>query len=100
MDQNQTTWAVIKCPYCGHQYVPAEIMMPIDFIGKPNTVLRDALGKIIYQDYIEDYEPSQKETYICDSCNHQFIVEPVVTYKVRKEAEELDFQETSVSLLK
>lgn len=100
MFDTENNFPVIKCPYCGHQYVPAEIMMPIDFIGKPNTVLRDALGKIIYQDYVEDYEPSQKETYICDSCNHQFIVEPVVTYKVRKEAEELDFQETSVSLLK
>lgn len=73
--------------------------MPGDLIGKADTVIRDALGKIIYQEYNLDYEPSHIEKYFCDHCDKPFIVEPTVTYKVKKEVEELDFTERYVSLL-
>jgi len=73
--------------------------MPGDLIGKPSSVVRDALGKIIYLEFSEGEEPEQIEHYSCDSCGKPFIVEPVIIYKVRKEAEELDFTEQSVSLL-
>jgi len=43
--------------------------------------------------------PAQIEHYVCDECGKPFIVEPVITYKVRKEDEALDFSEQSVSLL-
>ena len=100
MNQNQDkTYPVIKCPHCQYGYAPAELLHPHDFMGKPNSVLRDALGKVLYQEYAEGYEPEDISTYICDGCGKQFIVEPQVTYKVRKEIEELDFSETSVSLL-
>ena len=99
MDQNKTKWAIIKCPHCGYNYVPAEIMMPSDFAGKPDSIVRDALGKIIYHEYPEDYEPSMTQTFICDGCGKQCIVEPIITYKIKKEAEEFDFSEPYVSLL-
>ncbi len=48
------------------EFTPAEIFMPGELIGKPETVLRDALGKIIYQEYDEGNEPAQVGHYICD----------------------------------
>ena len=53
----QKKWPVITCPHCGYQYAPAEIFMPGDLIGNPEQVIRDALGKIIYQEYDEESEP-------------------------------------------
>ena len=58
MEQNQKkNYPVIRCPHCGGEYTPADIFMPGDLIGKPKTVIRDALGKIIYQEY--DQKKSQ-----------------------------------------
>jgi DNA-directed RNA polymerase subunit RPC12/RpoP len=99
MEQNQKRGPVIKCPHCGYEYVPAEIFMPGDFLGKPTDLIRDPLGKFLYIEYEKDNEPSQTESYVCDSCDKPFIVEPVVSYKVKKEVEELDFTEDYVSLL-
>lgn len=99
MEQNQKKWPTIKCPHCGYEYVPSEIFLPGDFLGRPESLIRDALGKIIYLEYREGYEPLQSEQYICDSCDKPFVVEPVITYKVKKEIEELDFSKECVSLL-
>ena len=73
--------------------------MPGELIGTPENVIRDALGKIIYQEYDEENEPCQVERYICDECGKPFVVEASVTYKVKKEDEQLDFSEQYVSLL-
>lgn len=96
---DQKIYPVIKCPHCGFGYAPAEVMMPSDFLGKPESVIRDALGKVLYQEYEEGYEPGMSENYICDNCDKPFIIEPIITYKVKKEAEELDFSTQTVSLL-
>ncbi len=81
------------------EFTPADIFMPGDLIGKPETVLRDALGKIIYQEYDQDDEPAQIERYICDECGKPFTVEPIITYKVKKEEEALDFSTQESSLI-
>lgn len=73
--------------------------MPGELIGKPDSVIRDALGKIIYQDFAEEDEPAQVGHYCCDECGKPFTVEPVISYKVKKEDEALDFSELSTSLL-
>ena len=100
MEQTQKkNWPIITCPHCGHQYTAADIFMPGDLIGEPKTIIRDALGKIIYQEYETDSEPVVAEKYFCDNCDKPFIVEPVTSYKVKKEVEELDFSEKFVSLL-
>lgn len=98
-DTSKKNWPIIRCPHCGYEMTPADIFMPGDLIGEPKTVIRDALGKIIYQEYDEDNEPAQVEKYFCDNCDKPFIVEPVITYRVKKEVEELDFTEKYVSLL-
>ena len=68
-------------------------------MGKPAEVVRDALGKIIYQEYDDEEMPAQIERYICDECGRPFCIEPVITYKVRKEDEANDVSELSSSLL-
>ena len=81
------------------EFAPAEIFMPGELIGKPETVLRDALGKIIYQEYDEGNEPAQVGHYVCDECGKPFIVEPVITYKVKTDEGAKDFSDLSASLL-
>lgn len=100
MEQNQKKYQVIKCPHCGYEYIPSEIFYPGDLIGgRTESLVRDALGKILYLEYAEDNKPLQSEQYICDSCDKPFVVEPVISYKVKKEIEELDFSNDTVSLL-
>ena len=37
----------IECPYCGAEYLPAEIIVPNSFFGKPTNIERDFNHKII-----------------------------------------------------
>lgn len=73
--------------------------MPGELVGVPGQIVRDALGKIIYQEYDDEDLPAQVEHYVCDECGKPFVVEPVITYKVRKEDEAVDFSDLSSSLL-
>lgn len=93
------TRVVIKCPHCGWEYLPGEIFMPGELIGKPDTVIRDALGKIIYTDYKEGEEPTLVEHFECEHCGKPFVAEAVISFKVKKEEEELDFSSPYASLL-
>lgn len=98
-EENNSKYLLIKCPYCGWEYVPAELFNPTDLEGKPEDLLKDNLGKVLYVDYHKNYSPCQVTRYICDGCGKPFVVEPTVTYKVKKEAKELDFSTTTSSLL-
>lgn len=95
----QNNWVAIKCPHCGREYLPGEIFMPGELLGRSRTIVKDALGKILYVEWEEDEEPTFTETYICDECGKEFIVEATVSFKTKAQAEELDFSDTSVSLL-
>ena len=91
---------VIKCPFCGSEYLPGEIFMPGALIGKPVEIIRDSLGKIIYEDYdVKENEPDLIEHFVCDHCEKPFVVEASITYKAKEEAPENDFQSQYVSLL-
>ena len=48
MEEGKAIWTAVKCPHCGYEHELSEILMPGDLIGRPETVIRDALGKIIY----------------------------------------------------
>jgi len=99
MKNDTKTLPIIKCPHCGWEYLPCEIYLPDYMLGRSDEVVRDPLGKIIYQDYQEGYEPDLTEHYICDNCNKPFVVEGQFTFKVKAEKAELDFSDTSASLL-
>lgn len=91
---------VIRCPFCGCEYLPGEIYMPGALIGQPDEVIRDSFGKIIYEDYYKvSHNPDMTEHFTCDHCEKPFIVEATVTYKAREEAPENDFTTKYVSLL-
>ena len=92
--------ALIKCPFCGAEYLPGEIYMPGSLIGQPDEVVKDSLGKIIYEDYYTPArEPNSIEHFTCEYCEKPFIIEATVTYKTKEEAPEKDFKEQYVSLL-
>lgn len=92
--------AVIRCPHCGAEYLPGEIYMPGDLIGQPDDVVKDAFGRILYEDYsTEDKEPHTSEHFICEYCEKPFIIEATITYKAKEEAPENDFTSQYVSLL-
>jgi hypothetical protein len=91
---------VIRCPHCGAEYLPGEVYMPGSLIGQPDEVVRDTLGKVIYEDYYkESSEPNMIEHFTCEYCNKPFIAEAVITYKTREEEPEADFSSKYVSLL-
>ena len=92
--------AVIKCPRCGAEYLPGEVFLPNAIIGQPDEVVRDSLGKIIYEDYYSvDREPCLTESFTCEYCNKPFVIEAVVSYKTKEETPEKNFKEQYVSLL-
>ena len=90
---------IIKCPHCGAQYLPAEIFLPGAFLGRPDDLVKDSLGKILYEDYREGGEPNMTEQYICDYCDKPFVIEAYITYKSVEEEPEKDFSTQYVSLL-
>ena len=91
---------VIRCPHCGSEYLPGEIYLPGSLIGQPDEVIRDSLGKIVYEDYYtKSKEPNMVEHFTCEYCEKPFIIEASVTYKTKEEAPERDFKTQYVSLI-
>lgn len=79
---------VIKCPFCGREYLPCEIYLPDYFLGKPKSIYRDGDDKI---EGILGYGMNLKEEYICDSCNTPFRV----TARVQFFVDELEDKNTT-----
>ena len=90
---------IIKCPHCSAQYLPVEIFMPGAFLGRPEDLVKDSFGKIIYEDYQIGKEPDMIERYTCDYCDKPFVVEASITYKTMTEEPEKDFSSPYVSLI-
>ena len=38
---------IIKCPFCGAEYLPSEIYIPSDFLPKFEDLTKDENGKIV-----------------------------------------------------
>ena len=51
----------IYCPNCNAEYLPSEIFLPNEFLGKAQEVERDVNGKILYH---ENGEMNVEENYI------------------------------------
>lgn len=91
--------APIRCPHCGWEYHPSEVFIPGELLGNPDSVIKDPLGKILCEDYADGDEPEFVEHFECENCGKPFIVEANLSFKSKKEEEELDFTEQYVSLL-
>lgn len=85
---------VIKCPTCGYEYLPAEIYMPNEFLGKPKNIMRDASGKIIGFD---GTKMNDTETYRCDHCDTHFEVVSTTNFVSRPTGQSSDEYVTKLS---
>ena len=90
---------IIKCPHCGAGYLAAEIYMPGAFLGRPDDLVKDSMGKILYDDYIAGEEPDFIEHFTCEYCDKPFVVEAIITYKTTAVEPEKDFSSPYVSLI-
>ena len=99
LDNTKKTHPIIRCVHCGAQYLPAEIYLPGAFLGRPDDLVKDPLGKILYEDYIAGQEPDMMEHFTCEYCDKPFVIEATVAYKTMAEEPERDFQNQYVSLL-
>lgn len=77
---------IIKCPYCGAEYTPAEIYIPKDFFSD-EVVVKDDKGKI---QLVTNSLLNTKETYCCDNCLKEFSVNAEVSFTVEEVKDEFD----------
>jgi len=84
---------VIKCPTCGYEYLPAEIYLPNDFLGKPYNIIRDSSGKIIGYD---GNKMNDVETYLCDNCLSEFEVTSTTNFVSKKIGVDTPYHETKL----
>ena len=62
---------LIICPYCGAEYLPAEIFYPDEFLGTPKNIEKDAKGKI---QFYGGQNAKLTESYTCDYCKRKMYV--------------------------
>lgn len=68
---------VIKCPHCGAEYLPAEIFLPNNLLGKPYGIEKDDNGHI---EFFFGDDMDLNEVYRCDFCNKKFNVEMSIKF--------------------
>ena len=85
---------VIKCSQCGYEYLPAEIYLPNEFLGKPKSVMKDVNGKIIGFDGIK---MNDTETYKCDNCDTLFEVVSTTYFTTKPVGQSSDEYVTKLS---
>lgn len=66
------TKGIIKCPYCGAEYMPSEVYFPEDLLDGAFDITKSESGKI---EHTLGEMPKYEEEYTCDYCNHTFKVE-------------------------
>lgn len=90
----------IRCPYCGFEYLPAEIYYPDTFLGTPSDIIRDENGQILG---FNGLDMNTKEEFYCNRCDKLFNIDAIITFKtaclVDMFEDDIDFKE-SVETLK
>lgn len=88
---------IIACPFCGYEYLPAEIYVSRAFFGKPENIERNAEGAIVsYTNSSVDV----LETYTCDKCNHNFKITAKMVFVTEEDKLENFDEEYSTKLQK
>lgn len=85
----------VVCPYCGREYLPAEIFMPDSFLGEPKNIIKDENGKILS---FSNSSMNLKEEYTCDECGNTFQVEAAVKFKTIQKQSLFDDDAYTVSI--
>ena len=81
-------WDVVKCPYCGAEYLVSEIFLPEDLLDKAYTIHKNENGII---EFVNGKEAELIESYICDYCDKQFIVKASMSYVSMKDDVEEEY---------
>ena len=84
---------IIKCPHCGREYLPCEIYLPDNFLGKAYRISHSEDGSI---DFYDGANMELVETYTCDQCGKPFEVTADINFKVKAISEEEDIGYISV----
>ena len=79
---------VVRCPYCGAEYLVSEIFMPESLLDKAYTIHKDENGIL---EFVDGEQAELVESYICDYCNKQFKVEAKVSYVSMKDDVEEEY---------
>lgn len=82
---------IIKCPYCGAEYLPEEIFYPDSFFGKPTDIIKNSKGEI---EFFNGESLNLKEHYCCDYCNKEFDVVVGITLEAVKDDFNEDYSST------
>ena len=93
--KNTFDFIVIKCPKCGHEYLPADVFYRDDLLGRPENIIRTENGTI---ELFTGENPNYEESFICDNCGCTFKVKASVNYSVEidKEHDYSEDYETSL----
>lgn len=83
---------IIKCPNCGWEYLPGEIYLPNQFLGRPKDVERTLDGKIL-MNYGTNMD--LEESFECENCKCAFKVFANVDFTTGKDVLR-DFEEDYV----
>lgn len=87
---------LIRCPVCGQEYLPAELFLPVDFLGNPKEIIKTNSGKI---DFYLGERPTYETEYTCDNCGTLFKVNAKVNFETTVEESE-NYSTEYVSKLK
>ena len=77
-----------KCPYCGREYMPSELLYPENVLPSIGEPVRDEKGAI---EFCTGSDELSSETYVCDGCGREFVVMPSLS--VETFASEADIEE-------
>ena len=80
---------IIKCPYCGCEYLPGEIYVPNELVGQPVDIERTADHRI---QFAFGKKQDLNETYTCDACNRTFKVKCNMSFETSY-CDELNFDD-------
>ena len=78
---------IIKCPHCGQEYLPAEIFIPSEFMGKPEGIIKEDKGNI---EFYSGNNMNLDEEYICDKCGKKFFIQTDISFKTIKENDDFN----------
>lgn len=87
----------ITCPYCGQEYLPAEIFIPNSFFGRPEDIERSYDGKVV--DF-NGTDMDLKEQYKCDCCGETFNIDTQIKFIASKRDEKYNFNQDYTSEIK
>lgn len=87
---------IIRCPFCGAEYVAEEIFYPQEVFNNEIKVIKDENNHVLIISNGDSL--NFKEEYECDHCGHKFEVKGEVKFTTKLLDKEIFEEEYSVKL--